>query len=254
MNTMISGHHRIHAKTNKAKILRPVIQACVESSIEVERELASVCERLTKLEAIVRRIDAEQGMEEDDEGDAVVIRTKDNLGEVLEELGQLNKERIDELQKELARKDDAICDLERMAGECASGADDEDDCATVATEEGVKLMTEEPELRKCGTWSVDEEVCKGCIKTRTKSYKKMKKDEERKRRRAEQELKGEQVKLVKAEQALLKKKLNDLKRGRTSVDYSSEERRQEEMRRALRELATRNPGTSDKHFSINMFI
>jgi hypothetical protein len=232
-------------------MLKPVIQCAIDSNIEVERELASVKERLTKLEAVTSRIDDYENME-DDECIRVIKTSSDKLDSVMAELSNLNFTRIDELQKELSQKD---ADVEEILSKEITEPEPDDDCATVATEEGIRIMTEEPELRKCGSWSVDEEVCKDCIKTRTKSYKKMKKEKENANKKLLKQVQDERIKIVKAEQALLKKKLNDLKKGRTSVDYSDEETRQERMREALRELAKKsNASDPDKHFSINMFL
>lgn len=154
------------------------------------------------------------------------------------------KSQIESNEKSNIIIDDELIEVDKLIDEC-------DECASVMTEEGLKMIQTTPELQQCGVWTVDS-MCGGCKKEGVKNYQKQKKDREKQYQLEKKEIIKRQKMIFESEQLLLNKKLKDLKKGRTN-DYSEDENKQEQMKIDLRKLV-KNGNVDSSNFNINLFI
>lgn len=227
----MSHHLEKFQERSKNKVTRPVVEATILSIKDIEQKLLfidSLSERVIKLEGYLKAIQSQPAALP--VPDPIVEDLKNAILEKAAACERLNQDIV-------------VID--------GNGEDDNDDCITIATEDGIELITATPELRQCGKWTVDKEMCKGCIKTKSKTYIQEKKGREKEQKKTIKDIKIQQKRIVESEQMLLKKRLDDIRRGSVG-DYTKDELRQEEMRKELTKLAKN--GESDSHFSVNLFI
>jgi hypothetical protein len=232
-----------------SKVTKPLTDVTILAFEDIENRINQMSERLLKTEALVK-IQPTQEPEKQEVKEPEVKEPEPPIVEPEQEAPDIQSPLITELENRLRTSevqshtlDSTILDLDKD--------DDDDDNMTVATEEGLQLISETPELQQCGLWTVDE-MCHGCQKTGVKNYQKRKKQAEKDAKNERKEVIGKQKKLIEAEQLLLKKKLKDLKKGRT-LDYSNEESRQNAMRDELKKMCSKGGGSSAS-FNINMYV
>ena len=136
-------------------------------------------------------------------------------------------------------------------------ADEEDEAESVAESDCTEICREmlkevSPEVQRCGTWSVLDENCNSCVKTRAKAYKKAKKEIAKEQAAQQKKIKEAQKKLLKQEQKMLAQRLKNLKKGRDE-NYGIDYDHQAKMKAELRKIAQNRAGVDDKPFIIQMY-
>jgi hypothetical protein len=226
-----------------SKVTKPLTDATILAFEDIENRINQMSERLLKTEALVKiQPTQEPEKQEVKEPEPPAVEPEQEAPDIQSPLITELENRLRTSEVQSHTLDSTILDLDK---------DDEDDNETVATEEGLQLISETPELQQCGLWTVDE-MCNGCQKTGVKNYKKRKKQAEKDAKNERKEIVGKQKKLIEAEQLLLKKKLKDLKKGRT-LDYSTEESRQDAMREELKKMSSKGGG-SNANFNISLYV
>jgi hypothetical protein len=132
------------------------------------------------------------------------------------------------------------------------------DTSSVCTEACKHLIKEIPvnDMVQMGTWKVESDSCKDCIKKRAKAYRKVKQQNEKDRAKQMKQIKQKQKELIKLDQKQLQIKLKNLKKGRPE-NYGLDDTmtKQDKMRDELRKIAK---GYTDldntTQFNIQMFV